>query len=422
MSATVSRWLDRPIFYTIITPVLVMLGAGTTIAAPMLLDAAKFGQFALLMSVYQYTCDFDLGLARLTDRLLQNADVSVQATTQALLQARLLVALPTVIASILLGLLYGPLATLSGLAGVLIMQTNGPMAIYRARSLIRSYVSAALLTQFGLTLPRLLGLLLGGVSGCVFTMFGWYAMSAAIINVPPLRQGFRRLCLADLLNMTRQSWPLFVMNSAWVLYLLSGRWISSLLSDPIALGQFSFASNLSLVATGVLSNVGATYYPRHLSERNPPRLCHELCVLIGLLAGGALAGVPACYFLLAYVFPHFDGAQSITAAVGFSAVPLGLAVWVVPMVMATSLRPIRDGVIICGSGMALQATLMVLLAHVAGLTGQAWACVPTAVSLLGVLLKRVVEHRLLTARAAIAIWMATVVLEMAYAVIWEAVW
>ena len=59
---------------------------------------------------------------------------------------------------------------LAGVAGVAFMLSNGPLAYYRATQDILAFTLAALLMQIGLSLPRLLGLLTGGVTGCMVAL------------------------------------------------------------------------------------------------------------------------------------------------------------------------------------------------------------------------------------------------------------
>ena len=166
------RSLNSRIVYMIGFPLLIALGAATTILAPMLLDAANFTRFALLNSLFTYLSEFDLGLARLSDRLLprQTSDDAV-ASGGLLLFARYCVA-----GSLLLvgfAWISDPLMLLAGSAGIALLLANGPLSYYRARANTTAFVFAALLMQFGMTLPRLIGLLIDGVRG---SMIGYRDM------------------------------------------------------------------------------------------------------------------------------------------------------------------------------------------------------------------------------------------------------
>lgn len=92
--------LDSPLLFTLSTPLLSFLGAATTIIAPMILDPSSFVSFALLLSIFQYVGDFDLGLSRLSDRVLTQGEPNQQVAIAELLSARLIVGLLLVVAAI----------------------------------------------------------------------------------------------------------------------------------------------------------------------------------------------------------------------------------------------------------------------------------------------------------------------------------
>src|SRR4051812_9609679 len=56
------RWLGHPYGYAFGVPVLTLLGAGTTLLAPTLLDPTAFGAFVLVTIFFQYSSVTDLGL------------------------------------------------------------------------------------------------------------------------------------------------------------------------------------------------------------------------------------------------------------------------------------------------------------------------------------------------------------------------
>jgi hypothetical protein len=415
------RWLARPITYTVCTPLLTIAGAATTIAAPILLDATSFGQFALLISIFQYGTDFDLGLARLADRLLHRSDIDVVATLESILLGRLAVAGGLAIVVSILGVFYGLLAILSGLAGIAVMLTNGPITVYRARSQIAQFTSASLLLQFGLSLPRFIGLMLGGISGCVIAMLGWFSMTALVVNAPLLhRSVLHRFHWQQLRQLFTQSLPLFVLSSAWAVYLLANRWMSFVISaTPADAGLFAFGANLMLVGLGVVSLVAQTYYPRHLVNRNRTALYNELVVLAVLALVGCLIVDLMCRFALDWMFPHFIGAEAATAATCFSGIPFGLCAWLIPMVIALTGRPLREGLLVFGLCLIALYGCMHWGNGIAGIDGQAWGSVPATMLLLGFLLHLVVRGRLLRVSSAIFVWSLVACMEGICAGAWH---
>jgi O-antigen/teichoic acid export membrane protein len=172
--------------------------------------------------------------------------------------------------------------------------------------------------------------------------------------------------------------PLFAFNAVWLLYLTANRWIASALSDPEGFGLFAFGANLVGVGVGVLMTVGQVHYPKHLasdgetSARN--LLERDLLFLVGLTAVGSLAGVLACRFAIPAVFPHFAAAAESSAALMASAIPLSLAGFVTPLVVATSRRPVRDTVAVFMASFGVLGIAMVGGNAEGGITGQAWGC------------------------------------------------
>src|SRR3954470_4907548 len=63
-----SAWVGHPATYSIGALTLTLLGAGTTLLAPALLDPTAFGAFALLTVLFQLVAKMDLGLSQLEDK------------------------------------------------------------------------------------------------------------------------------------------------------------------------------------------------------------------------------------------------------------------------------------------------------------------------------------------------------------------
>jgi hypothetical protein len=127
------RILEVPTAYAILAPMLMLLGAATTIIAPIILNPAQFIDFSLAMAVFQYLCYFDFGMARLTDRHFSQPNSSA-ALYRDLTVTRLILAGILLIGLLCLSPLIGTLFTLAGIGGVFFMLTLGQMAYHRARS------------------------------------------------------------------------------------------------------------------------------------------------------------------------------------------------------------------------------------------------------------------------------------------------
>ena len=243
------RMMNSRVAFVICSPLLTIAGAATTVIAPMLLDAPSFVYFALLNSVFTYLSEFDLGLARTADRLLpgQSAEAAM-ATGAMLLSARYCLAL-----ALLIGVLFvaDPLMLVAGIGGIAMLLGNGPLSLHLARGNTASFAVAALLMQFGLTLPRLIGLLLDGVRGAFLGMMLWSGIACVVLNVRVIATAHAHL--VALPKLFARSIPLFLYNAAWLAYLFANRWISWWVSGSATdAGLFAFGANLTMVAIGIV--------------------------------------------------------------------------------------------------------------------------------------------------------------------------
>ncbi len=118
------------------------------------------------------------------------------------------------------------------------MVAAGPVTVHRARGRIGPFTASALLLQAGMTAPRLLGLLLGGVTGCFAVLAAWYGLAACLLVSP----GRRRERRAPMWPIVRTALPMFVFSWLWLAYLLANRWLSATLSEPTAFGLFAFGA------------------------------------------------------------------------------------------------------------------------------------------------------------------------------------
>lgn len=379
-------WLGRRMTYTLCAPLLTLAGAATTVAAPLLLAPARFGDYVLLLAVFQYACALDLGLSQLADKALAGRERTEQTSLADLVRSRCYVAGAAVLLALPLsfalarsgGALTAANLFLAAAAGIAFMLSNGPVTLYRASSRIWEFTFAALVMQAGLSVPRLGGLLLGGIPGCFGVLAAFYALTAVLLTQPfsallhtsSAPRAVRRTLGAAL--------PLFVFNAVWLLYLTANRWIASALLDPEAFGLFAFGTNLVAVGVGLLMTIGQVHYPKHLGSDGGPDaqslLERDLLHLVGLTAVGSLAGVLACRFAVPVVFPHFAAAAESSAALVASLIPLGMAGCVMPLVVARSQRPVRDTVAVFVASFGVLGVGMVMGNAIGGISGQAWGC------------------------------------------------
>jgi hypothetical protein len=397
------RWLSNRAAFLVCTPLLTAAGAATTVIAPMLLTAASFTQFALLSSVFTYLSEFDLGLGRFSDRILPGQNpAEATASAAPMLLARYIIAF-TLFVGLIIAFRADPLMLLAAIGGIGFLCANGPLSFYRTRSDTAALAMASLMMQFGMTLPRLGGLLIDGVRGSVIGLTMWSVLVAIVLN-QSLLTTVHISKSKHLLTVFGRSVPLFMYGGAWLLYLLANRWLAwILLPSPTEAGLFAFGANLTTISIGLIGTLSQPYYPKHLVQGHASGLARELYVLLLLGTGGCLVGGLFCRYLLGFVFAHFAAAASATAVLLWSGLPLGLCAWLVPLVIARSKRVSEFLVFpLC---LVLMYGFMWLFGASAGLVGLAWGCAPPALLLLAAQLALVVQEGLLVRLDAMNIWL-----------------
>eukprot|EP01037_Dinobryon_pediforme_P016562 gene16562-16742_t len=401
VKAVTLDWLSQPAAYSVIVPVLTVLGAGTTLLAPMLLAPTSFGAFALLTSLFQYASASDMGLSQFADRHL-----AAKGSTHGdeILRARwfiakiiLFVVTPVIVAASLAGSMtsegVGPVNTaLALVAGAAFMLANGPVTIHRAALRVGQFTLAALVLQFGMTLPRLFGLAVGGITGCFAMLAIWYAGICALSLYPQLSA----VSTANSRGLLRQSLPLFAFNGVWLIYLSANRWISSVVStSPLDLGLFAFAAGFVLVAVGVINNISQVRYPHILAQLNAvtqraslattsavSKLLERDLSAIGLgLAGMITIVAPLSLNLIKALFPHYVLATPATLVLAVSCIPLCIVGWTLPVSIGLSHRPWHDTARIFGVPFLLLPLGMWAGQWTAGIVGQAWGCLVSSMTL-----------------------------------------
>lgn len=411
-------FLNNPITFTISVPLLTALGAASTIIAPILLNTIEFGLFALMLSLFQYVSLFDLGLSRLCDKWLTQSRTDTSDIAGELLSARLIVGIGLGAVAILSYFVASGLTAIAIFAGTAAMLSNGPISNYRARSRVAALTLSTVAMQFGMSLPRLAGLLADGVRGAISGCAIWFGVVAIVLHLP-FSNVLRPINWRRLLAIFVEATPLFVLSTVWLLYQLANRWFSWMMSTPEDYGLFAFGANLVLIGLGIIGTVSQTYYPRHLATADGSALRRELRQLGGIAVLGCALFIPFCRWALPKAFVHFAHAGASTSALVFSGLPLCLSAWLIPLVIARTERPVRDAVVLFGTGLITLSLLMRLFYSIGGLDGQAWANTPPAILLLGMLLYLVVtRQRLLSCNFAVWLLASVVSLEILFAGGW----
>ncbi len=382
-------WAHRPAMYTICAPILTLTGAITNIIAPLLLAPALFGQFVLLASVFQYAGDFDLGLSRLTDRLIPQTD-----SGHDLLWTRIGIGVCLWVGMALTSTLItdGWQLMIAVTGGLAFMLSNGMVSIYRSSHRIGEFTIAAVLMQLGMSLPRLLGLLLAGVKGCFAVLLVWYTMSAVVL-LGPLAS--HRPSIRRMVSLTGEALPLFAFSTFWSLYLLANRWIAALLTTPHETGLFGFGAMLVTTSVNVMITITQVHYPKHLLTPDQPRLAREIRWLLLLTGSGVVVGIAGCRYIMPIIFPAFAAGTATTAAILLTAIPLNICGWLMPLVVAKANNAWRDASKMLGTGILLLTSGMMIGGSGSGL---AWGCLPSAVVLFVMYLRHLVHSGLLDAR------------------------
>lgn len=407
------RWLANPATYAWGAAILTILSAGTALLAPLLLDPAAFGSFALLTTLYQMAGKSDLGLSQLADRELTSGTANLERRGAELLQARwimgavmILIVVP--FAALLahhsgtLDPLDTALAITGGTSGMI---SGGPVTIFRAASQIWEFTASALILQAGMTAPRLAGLVFGGVTGCFAALLAWYGFFALVMARPRIKT---RLSLAAMSAMIASAFPLFAFSTIWLLYLFANRWLSAIFSSPDELGLFSFGANLSFIAISTLGAIAQVHYPRilHQIAQSPPGACSGLVVreanrltLILTVAVG-----PALLFahpVMAFAFPHFEEGTESAILMAVATIPLCVVAWLIPIAIALSRRPWWDALTTFLPASVLLAGVMAFGTIQAGITGQAFGCVVSAFVLFLAVIWLLERQGVLTRRSAL---------------------
>ncbi len=372
-------WMESPLAFSALVPILTLAGAGTTLLAPMLLDPAAFGAFALLSILFQYTAATDLGLSQLADRSAAKDAGNSAAILSARWRMAILVASLGVPAAAAFAWWSGSLPILATglavLAGAAFMAGNGPVSIHRAAARIGHFTLAALVLQFGLTLPRLAGLELGGVTGCFAALAIWYVGVALLIARPP--QGNK----GNITALLSQSLPLFAFYGAWLLFISANRWISWAVSSSEAeFGLFAFGAGFLMVGVGVVSNISQVRYPRIIAKvaasggAGAKMLAGDLTRLALATAICVALAIPSAHAIIVSLFPQYEAATPSAIALATGAIPLAMVAWSLPVSISLSHRPWRDALVVFATPMLMLAPAMWLGQRSAGLSGQAWAC------------------------------------------------
>jgi hypothetical protein len=386
-------WARHSSAYVVGVCALSLFSGITVLVAPRLLDPARLGEFALLSSLFQYAARCDLGLSCLADRDLVWGAEQDEERGSDILRAFWVVAgsalLTLVPLACLVAIATGTLDPLdAGIAtagGIIATVANAPVTLHRAASRIWEFTLLAFLLHLGMTAPRLVGLAVGGLTGCFAVLVAWYSCIAIVAARPQIRRDWD---LGKLWSMLRTSVPLFVFALLWLVYMMANRWIVAGLSSPRELGIFAFGANLAGVGLALFGAFSQVRYPRLLkrSESAPAEASRmferEGTVVAATLAVIALGAVLVSGTLVRVFFPAYDGAEVAVIGLAASCIPLGVATWFFPITLAFSARPAAAALGIVVPSLCLLIVAVIVGQRLGGVAGEAWGCAVAGLSLV----------------------------------------
>lgn len=375
--------------YGLAAPLLTLLGACTAAAAPAILHPAAFGRYLLISGLFQYAAQLDLGLSSLTDRALAlPVALRTNWSVADLLWSRLVICI--------LGLAVGAAMTLAVdsrfrtsvflalLAGMAFMLSDGAVAVFRSTGEIGNFTASALTMQLGMGVPRLAGLLLGGIAGAFLVLSAWYVVTAVLFAALLLPQLSWQPSARRVGRILREAMPLFSLASLWWLYILSARAVAAWFLPAEGLGQLGIGLTFLGIATGLVGTIAQVHYPKYLAAMDLTGFLREFVYLLLVLGAGTLAGIAATRYLLPPLLPRYAAGLPAAGSLLIAGIPLCLCSWLMPVVTATATRPVREGLLIFGLSEAVMILAMAAGSRF-GLAGIAWSLLPAGILLLACL-------------------------------------
>lgn len=434
------RLSSRGLVYAML-PALSLANAGVGLLLPLLLGPAGFGQYAIVVTLFQYALIFDLGISQLIDRRIPvlsaaGAEAEWRSFANDMLWLRLYIAVLAMAGggtAILLlarsGLLpFPPAPALLALAaGLCFMLALGPAAIHRALAQGRPFalINAALMVVLATARP--LGMVLGGVTGSFLAIALCYGAIAAWVLRGPfrpnLRAGWPRPPLRLLLL---QGMPLFLTSFVWACYMTANRWVVSLLAEPVELGKFAFGANVVYLVVGAIGALSQFYYPKvvaRFSAEGPfavsADVARDLCRLALATAVPTALGILAAPWGIALVYAKFAGSEGVVQLLAVAIPSLVLASWAMPLSLSTAARPWIEGLLIYPGCLAALIGLTWGAWQLAGAPGAACGLVLSALPLLALQLAMLRATRLLrTAHAAAILALVLAVTGLLWLLAW----
>jgi len=421
--------LSSPAVFGSLIPVVILLNALVGMLLPTLMAPREFGEYSLVVTLFQYGLIFDLGASQLADRwipplLATKQLVEADAVGQRLLWLRLYVGVTSyaLAAAIMTALAaFGKLpfgltaGLLSALAGILYMIALGPLCVWRARSARRNYAICSSTLSLGLVIARPVGMVAGGLLGCFGALALYYAAFGGLFHSRmPLRRALRP-GLAQAASLVARGVPFSATSFIWAFYLTANRWFAVTLIPPEQFGQFAFGANIFALLVGAAGGGSAFYYPRiaeRLAASEPYAVSRQLCTdcirLVGAMTLLVAVGVVLAGVLIGLIYPLYLHGVGSARILLVAVPPLVLASWLMPVSLSGGHRPWIDGVVVYPAATVALGAAVFGLYHLAGTDGAAWASTVGAVPLVAMQLAVLVQAKILRASDAARLLGATV--------------
>ncbi len=422
-----SRASGRSVLLYAAVPALSGVNALVGLILPALLGPARFGQYSLAVTLFQYGLIFDLGISQLIDRrvpvLVSGEPGPLARFVNEALWTRLYIAVAVMAAGTLALLGLGsrgalPFAASAGIlslaAGLFFMLALGPMAIDRATSRRQAFAAASVVVGLILAVARPAGMVLGGITGCFAALLACYAATAAALGrrIPLRAEGrpaARRTAGLLLLGL-----PLFATSFIWAFYMTANRWVVSFLAPPLDLGHFAFGANITYLIVGAVAALSQFYYPAIVGRAAAGGsfsmsrvVARDLSLGVAVIAVPAALGIVIGPLLIDVFYKAFSGSDG-PVRILLAAVPtLVLSSWLMPLSLSTAARPWIEGVVIYPLALILLVAGTWSGYRLGGIDGAAWGMVASAPVLMALQLGNLRLARLLSSRDALRLLAVT---------------
>ncbi|WP_420403094.1 hypothetical protein [Nisaea sp.] len=362
-TGTLARFLESPRSYALVVPTVNVCVAATGLFIPWFMEPVSFGQFILISTFVQYLWLLDLGTSQLITRTaarMKQAGMGKPAGVriQGMLWTRFYLAAIAITSALLLAYFFRnsfkvplpmPATLLAITAGGVLFILMGHLALYRGLSNYVQFTANNAIAQVGLTVPRVLGLFFGGLSGCFSVLILWFGgIAVNMLRRDPLDIRYRP-SVPRVRRTIVVAFPLFVSVSLWSFFMMANRWFVAQLADPETYGQFSFAAAVLGLYAGTFGTIAQAYYPKLSAEAYAaepfalsPRVVNDALKLALVISVLSSIGVLTAKLIVPLVYSAYAEAVPALKIFLVAGIPMIMASWLMPIAMSARTRPSRE--------------------------------------------------------------------------------